>query len=162
VLTVGDGAGHEAEAVADVHLRPPRVALAPVAQHRPLLHRAVPLPAGHRLANRVCSSRSSQTVKKHQPNPTRRSSSKAHGSQRLTDYRGEHGGERGKEIVGRGDPSADGGDGEERGERDAARSCRQHHLGRLVSWPLSIFGLGGSSVLFGVRPLLLPCAGGCL
>jgi hypothetical protein len=139
VLTVGDDAGHEAEAVGDVHLRPPRVALAPEAQHRPLLHRAVPLPAGHHLANRVCSSRSSQTVRKHHHNPTRRSSSKARGSQRLTGYRGEHGGERGEEIVGHGDSSADGGDGEERHERGAARSCRQRHLGRLVSWPLSIF-----------------------
>jgi hypothetical protein len=35
----------------------------------------------------------------------------------------------------------------------------------LVSWflgPFRSFGPGGSSVLFGVRPPLLPCAGGCV
>jgi hypothetical protein len=67
VLTVGNDAGQEMEGVSDVQLRPPRVALAAVTQHRPLLHRAAPLPARHRLANRVCS-RSSRNIDPAQPN----------------------------------------------------------------------------------------------
>ena len=54
LLTVGDDAWQEPEVVADVELRPARVALAAVAQ-RARRHRAVPLPAGHRAADRVCS-----------------------------------------------------------------------------------------------------------
>jgi len=52
LLTVGDDAWQEPEVVADVELRPARVALAAVAQ-RARRHRAVPLPAGHRAADRV-------------------------------------------------------------------------------------------------------------
>jgi hypothetical protein len=53
-LTVGDDARQEPEVVADVHLRPPGVAVAPVPR-QPRSHRAVPLPASDRLAQRPCS-----------------------------------------------------------------------------------------------------------
>lgn len=55
-LTVGDDAGQEPEAVADVHLCPPGFAVAPVPREA-RRHRAVPLPARHRLAQRPCSPR---------------------------------------------------------------------------------------------------------
>lgn len=53
LLTVGDDAGEEPEAIADVHLLPAGVAVAPVPR-QPGRRRAVPLPARHRLAQRPC------------------------------------------------------------------------------------------------------------
>lgn len=155
MLTVGDDAGQEPEAVADVELRPARAAVAAVAQ-RARRHRAVALPAGHRAAYGVCD-RMRRIVKDRGHGRVRAQE----GARRaLTDDGGEDGGERGEEVGG-----GDGAEGQERHrhaqERGAAgnpssASSRREHLGVGVRVGSAACGRLCSLVV------AFPCVGGRL